>query len=274
MFYSNRDFDSLYDEGLTALMKGDLSTAEKLFKDALELNKDSHLVYHQLGKCYLRQGELTKAEEMFSKAICIQPTHVPTLAELGFVYLLNGDVKKARETFEKSINIRHNHGKSLIGISMCEFTSGNWESAYEWAVKSVELGGSHFMALIILGKCAKVLGFIEKSEESLQKAEELIGKSVEVSPDQPETYFLRGEIALLEGKYSKALDLFREAEKHLISEHRKYYFYNEVFDLTQILVKQAICLKQLKKVEEAKKIAEKILKLAPENKLAKSIMEL
>ncbi|MCX8064126.1 MAG: tetratricopeptide repeat protein [Candidatus Hydrogenedentes bacterium] len=273
MFYSDRDFESLYDEGLTALMRGDLTSAETLFKEALEFKKDSHLVYYQLGRCYIRKGDIRKAEEMFKESLKFQSVHVPTLAELGFIYLLYGDAVKAREFFEKSLNIRPSHSKSLIGVSACEFTMGNWDSAYEWATKSVELGGSHFMALLILGKCAKVLGFVEKSEEILQKAEDLMGKSAEVSPDQPETYFLRGEIALLQGKFSKALEFFKETEKHLSGENRTYYFYHESFNLAVVLAKQLICLKHLEKREDAKKLAEKILSIEPDNKLAKSTLE-
>ncbi len=272
MWNGESEFDALYDKGLTELMRGDLVSAEKTLKQSLELNPKSHIGRYQLGRCYLRSGQLVKAKEELEEAIRLQEEHIPSLAELGFIYLCQDRIEDAGSMFQKALGLRPNHGKSLIGMTVYYFSKGQWERAYEWALKSVQLGGSHFMALYILAKTEKVLGLIENAEEHFKKAEELLEKTTEVAPEQPESYFMRGEIALLGGYYNKACELFCEVENRM-DKNRNYYFYHEKFDYITVLNKQGICLKQTGKKEEAKTIGKKILELDPNNKLAKLWVE-
>ncbi|HOQ32746.1 MAG TPA: CDC27 family protein [Candidatus Hydrogenedens sp.] len=271
MWDKESEFDAVYDKGLTELMRGDLISAEKTLMQSLQLNPNSHVVHYQLGRCYLRLGKLLKAQEELEIAIRIQAEHIPSLAELGFVYLCQDRIAEAGNIFKKAVDLRSNHGKSLIGMSVCSFSSGNWAEAYEWALKAVQLGGSHFMALYLLAKAEKVLGHLQESEEHFKKSEELLEKTTEVAPEQPESYFMRGEIALIGEFYNKAYELFCEVENRM-DKNREYYFYHEKFNYITILNKQGICLKQLGKKEEAKKIGTKILQLDPENKLAKLLL--
>jgi len=265
-------FDELYDKGLTALMKGELISAEDTLTQLLKLNPRSHLALYQLGKCYVRLGQIQKAQNTLEQAIQIQPEHIPSLAELGFVYLCQERVPEAYKIFARATDIRPNHGKSLIGMAVCHFSEGRWEQSYDWAVRSVQFGGSHFMSLYILAKTEKVLGRLEDTEEHFKKAEELLEKTTEVAPEQPESYYMRGEIALAGEYYNKAYELFCEVENK-IDKNRFYYFYHEKFDIITVLNKQGICLKQLGKKEEAKEVGKKILQLDPENKLGKILLE-
>lgn len=272
MLSEESEFDALYDKGLTELMRGDLVSAEKTLTQSLQLSPDSHVVRYQLGRCYLRLGQILKAREELEKAVKTQSEHIPSLAELGFVYLCQDRMAEAMELFKKALELRPNHGKSLIGLSVCYFTGGQWEDAYEWASKSVQLGGSHFMALYILAKTEKVLGHLTEAEEHFKKAEELLEKTTEVAPEQPESYYMRGEIALLGEFYNKAYELFHEVENRM-DKNREYYFYHEKFNYLTVLNKQGICMKQLGKKEEARAIGNKILQLDPENKLGKLLVK-
>lgn len=271
MLNGESEFDALYDKGLTELMRGDLDTAEKTLLQSLQLNPNSHVARYQLGRCYLRSGQLLKAKQELETAVKIQPEHIPSLAELGFVYLCQDRVAEANGLFKKSLELRANHGKSLIGLAVCHFSEGRWLNAYEWASKSVQLGGSHFMALYILAKTEKILGHLKEAEEHFKKAEELLEKTTEVAPEQPESYFMRGEIALVGEFYNRAYELFGEVENRM-NKNREYYFYHEKFNYITVLNKQGICLKQLKKKEEARAIGNKILQLDPENKLGKLLV--
>lgn len=272
MFYSNANFEQLYDEGLTALMRGDIKTAEELFTKSLELNRDSPLVYYQLGRCALRSGDLPRAKDYFESAVQKQPEHVPSLAELGFVHLCQNELDKARQWFGKALGCRANHSKSLLGLGITYFLEGQWDIAYEWIKKSVTTGGAQFMGLYMLAKTAKILGFLEESEEYFNKAEQVMEKSTEVAPEQPESYYLRGEIYLAKEHYNKACEFFKEAEKR-IQRDRTYYFYHEVFRWIDTVGKQGICLLQLGKTDEAKKIGAIILEADPENRIGKMLTQ-
>ncbi|MGC9052580.1 MAG: tetratricopeptide repeat protein, partial [Candidatus Hydrogenedens sp.] len=116
-----------------------------------------------------------------------------------------------------------------------------------------------------------VLGHEQEAEEHFKKAEELLEKTTEVAPEQPESYFMRGEIALVGGFYNKSYELFCEVENRM-DKNREYYFYHEKFNHITVLNKQGICLKQLGRKEEAKVVGKKILQLEPENKLGKLLI--
>jgi len=273
MSYEQNTFDELYDRGLTALMKGELETAERFLSQSLKLSPDSHLARYQLGRCLLRSGNLQKSQELLEQAIHLQPEHIPSLTDLGFTYLCQNRIKDAYNIFQKAIALRPHHGKSLLGLAICDFSEGKWDSAYDWANQSVKLGGSHFMALFMLAKTEKVLGFLEQAEEHFKKAEELLEKTTEVAPEQPESYYIRGEISLLGEFYNKALELFRKVESQ-IDKNRTYYFYHEWFNIITVWNKQGICLKQLGKKEEAHEIGKKILERDPNNKFGKLLTEI
>jgi tetratricopeptide (TPR) repeat protein len=73
--YSEQVADLLND-GLAAMQAGDDEQAERLYRQALELEPGARQAYNNLGAIYRNRGEKARARKMFESALEIDPTYV------------------------------------------------------------------------------------------------------------------------------------------------------------------------------------------------------
>ena len=99
--------EDTYDQGLTALMKGDVRRAVKLFARAIDLDRSMIAAYHQLGRCYVRMGEPQRATEVLSQVVHKKPDLLPARIDLGQALLNQGATDRAREQFGPVGSGRH-----------------------------------------------------------------------------------------------------------------------------------------------------------------------
>jgi len=254
--------ESYYDEGLTASVKGDLGRAVHCFEKAIHLDNTMATAYHQLGKCYARLGRYKKAITLLSQVVQKRPGLVTARLDLGHALLGLGEAKAARTHFEAVLNVEPGNAKALLGVAEAESKAGNWEQALKFAELSQQIGGQNFTVLIVLGRAAKHMGQADVAVRSFQRADKLIEKYLETNPEKPEGHYLRGEIAREGENDAAALQHFREAEK-FAEPGRAYLAYGESFTMTDIVVRQAICLKRMGQLDAARQLANVIVKLDP-----------
>jgi len=131
-------------------------------------------------------------------------------------------------------------------------------------------GGANFAVLFMVGRAAWLAGNTVLADDSLREALGLIQKSIEMSPDAPEGYFLRGEINFVREQYPAALDDYRAAEVRSQPE-RCYAAYSENFSRVEIMVKQALCYQRLENLDAARELGRRILAIAPDHKLGHAL---
>ncbi len=85
----------LLNRGLRAFQQQKESEAERLFKQALELEPRAKEAYNNLGTIYSRRGELEQAKAMLHKAVEIDPTYVFPRGNLALFLLGDDDVEGA-----------------------------------------------------------------------------------------------------------------------------------------------------------------------------------
>lgn len=85
----------LLNRGLQAFQRQKESEAERLFKQALELEPRAKEAYNNLGTIYSRRGELEQAKVMLHKALEIDPTYVFPRGNLALFLLSDDDVAGA-----------------------------------------------------------------------------------------------------------------------------------------------------------------------------------
>jgi tetratricopeptide (TPR) repeat protein len=273
MTFGGDNAESYYDEGLTASMKGDMARAIQFLQKAIELDRTFISAYHQLGRCYLRMGDGQQAVEILKKVVGLKPTQVPPRLDLGAVLLNMGQTQLARDQYEQVMALDPRNGRAHIGLAHVCFSEGRWPAAMAEAQIALNGSGPNFAALYILGRASKLAGNIELSQRSLQDAAALIEKAADLSPNQPEGYYLRGEVSFAQDQFSTALEHYMSAEQRSDS-HKAYTAYGENFTLVDILAKQALCLQRLNKPERARDLGERILKLDPNHKLGQALKNL
>lgn len=273
MAFGGENADSYYDEGVTASMRGDLLRAVQCFEKAIHLDKTYLSAIHQLGKCYLRMGQAPKAAELLSRAVSKRPDQIPCRLDLGYALLATGRTQEARQCFEHIVSVEPGNPRAMLGLAHTCFHEANWRGAVHQAQAALNQSAANFAALFMLGRAAKLAGDQQLAQNALGRADTLIQKSVELNPNQPEGYYLRGEVSFALEDFASSLDHFRAAETK--AEPEKYYTaFGENFSRIDIMIKQALCYQRLGRVDRAKEIGIGVLQLDPNHKLGNALKNL
>ncbi len=269
MVFGGENADSYYDEGLTASMKGDFELAVQHFERALGLEPELIPAMHQLGRCYLRMGEPHRAGAILQKAIHKKPGQIPPRLDMGYALLDLNLPDKARAVFNQVAQSKPDNARANLGLAYCAFQQGDWNAAAILAQGSTAQGGANFAALFLWGRAAKLAGELD-FEEALHRAESAIEKSIETSPDQPEGYYLRGEVHFTRADFGKALEDYTAADARA-KPGKHYSAFNEHFDRADVLAKAGLCHERMGNAEGAREAGRQVLELNPEHAIGQSL---
>ena len=267
MVFGGETADSYYDEGVTASMKGETAAAIRHFEKALQLDPYHVASCHQLGRCHQRQGKLQQAVECFYRAIKARPNPLPPRLDLGFALLEGGNGTKALDIFQEVLNRKPDNARAMLGLGCCAFEKGEWDIAFTMATQAVTNGGASFAALYLQARAAQLVGLHEVALTAFDQADALLERSVEGNPDQPELFFLRGELQFARKNFVAALENFQRAID-LIDPAAHYYSYGEHFERPDALERLGMCLLRLERYADAHALAPQILAIRPKSRVA------
>jgi tetratricopeptide (TPR) repeat protein len=162
--------------------------------------------------------------------------------------------------------------RAHLGLARVFFEQGQWASALANARTVLNASGSNFQALFVGGRAAKLTGEPEAAQEYFDRADKMLEQSIEANPQQPESYYLRGETQFAAGDYGKAYEHFTAAESRT-AQNKTYSAYGEQFNLADVYVKLGLCMQRLGNPDRAKRFGEQALEIAPDNRLAQSLCE-
>jgi tetratricopeptide (TPR) repeat protein len=273
MAFGGESADSYYDEGITSSMKGDIPRAVECFEKAIHLDFSYIAAIHQLGRCYLRMGQNHKAVELLTRAVAKRPEQVPARLDLGYAMLAVGRTQEARRCFEYIIELEPDNPRGMVGLAHTCFHEANWLGAARQAQAALQNGTPNFATLFILGRASKLAGDHVTSDEALNRADSLIEKSTELHPDDPEGYYLRGEVAFVREDFANAIDRFRAAETRTAKD-KYYYAFGESFTLVDVLAKQALSYQRLGAIDKARALGIEIVRMDPEHRIGNALKNL
>ena len=91
--------------GRTYAASGDLLSAERLLRRAIDLDSTYLAAYGALGRLYVDQGKLAAAREEFEVMARRAPQSVAVLTMIGIIFQAEGNVESARARFERALEI-------------------------------------------------------------------------------------------------------------------------------------------------------------------------
>jgi tetratricopeptide (TPR) repeat protein len=273
MAFGGENAESYYDEGLTAVMKGDIKRAIEFFSHAIKLDPSFIMAYHQLGRCFLRAGQTERAVHVLQQVLARKPNLIPARIDLGYALLQHGNTAEARVQFSQVVQVQADSSKGHLGLAHVEFELGNWAQAAALAQAAKNLGSAGFGVLFLLGKAAKLAGDRAVCESAMKEALAQIEKPIELNPDAPEGYYLRGEIAFVQERYLDALDSYRAAESRTAPD-ASYSAFGENFTRIDVLAKEGLCMQRTGDKEGARAAGARILQLNADHKLGIALNEL
>lgn len=282
--FGGENAESYYDEGLTAMMKGDVQQACSFFERALQLDAKLIAAKHQLGKCYLRMGRAQQSADILAQVMERKPDLAAARIDYGYALLAAASsaeddrkgyiLEQARQQFLLFTEYLHpNDARGFLGLAQAAFQSGDWEAALALVQEARSRGGASFSVLYLLGRTAKLAGKTNLADEALKEAESLAEKSTEMNPDMPECHYLRGEVAFVQERYPAALDHYRAAEDRMESG-KAYTAFGENFALLDVLAKRGLCHQRMRDIEGARRVGRQILEQDPQHRLGQSLANL
>ncbi len=203
--HADRDLGRAYE----ALKK--LPDAEAAFKHAIALRPNYWAGYNQLGGFYFRQNRSAEAVEMFKRVVALAPDNFRGYSNLAGVYLTIGDYAQAIPYLEKSVEIRPT-GEAYSNLGIAYFYLRRYQDAAKSYAHAVELMPGNHILWGNLGEAYYwIAGRREDATRALRQAVKLADDTLQVNPQDNETWRdAAGYYAML-GEKNKALDCIRRA---------------------------------------------------------------
>jgi tetratricopeptide (TPR) repeat protein len=196
----------LFQHGQEALNRNQLDTAERDFRQVLQLDPKSGAVYANLGVVYMRRKQWDKALTMLHKAEPLIPKSQATGIRLniGLAYFRQNEFLKAIPAFESVVRDQPDAEQPRYLLGLCYFFAQNWARAANtleplWAQQSSNL--EYLYVLSNAANRAGLKGLDDRATEQFTK----------LGSDSPEYHLYAGKYHLESGQPDKAIAEFNAA---------------------------------------------------------------
>ena len=265
------DKDLLFDQGITAGVRGETDKAIESFRQVIDLDPDYAPALYQLGKAYLKKGDLAAATRTLARAAEKRPYQASIHVDLGQAYLCQNEIQQAQTEYTKALALEDGNVRAITGLAQVYFKSEQWDRAASHAKLVLLNSPMNFAALYLFGTASQRLGHIEESREAFQKASDIVNEFINLKPDQVEGHFLLGEIYFYQNMLDKALENYELARKN-IGDAQSFFAFGLTFSRTDVESRLGLCYKRLGNTEKAREIGRKILEREPDNKSGQDLV--
>lgn len=132
-------YNGYYQLGKYYYNKNNYKKAEKLFKKALDLDKENSDVLYWLAKSYYEQYRFALAEDTFLEVLRLNPTEEICWYWIGRIYLIKEEYKNAINSFNKAIEIMEDEeGDYFYWLAKAYFENKQYEQAEENVKKAIK----------------------------------------------------------------------------------------------------------------------------------------
>lgn len=182
--------------------------AEKAFTEAIELNPENFLAWHNRGWAYIEQRKYNEAMADFYRAAELKPDSELPYFGCAWIYNQSKEYAKAIEEYDKAIELNPKYAMSWNNRGTAKSWLNHWHAAISDYDKAIELKPNYIKAYENRGKAFRALGEDEKADADFQRAAKLI------SSYKGGDKIIEEALALNKrGEYSKALKLLNNAAK-------------------------------------------------------------
>lgn len=215
--------------------KGNYKEAIRVYTESAELKKmtgDTSLAwtYSEIGFCYMMLGEYPDAKKYIQLGIDLSKqvkeyfVYGLSIFRLGQIEFRSGDLRSAMSHYEESLHIGDSIKNlfvlyhSLARLSDIYLSLTNSDKAKVLAVRALavadSLGDRRQVADAYdrMGVWSEQTGDLEGAEKYYKKALE-VSEAIEHMRGVQDGYISLGDLAVVRGQYTQALELFRQAKK-------------------------------------------------------------
>jgi non-specific serine/threonine protein kinase len=189
-----------------------LRSAIQFYKKAIELDPNFTLAYARLSVAYMRMlwfaddyNYLQLAKETLDKAAVIDPDHPDVHLAYGYYYYYGfRDFESALKEFSIALVMQPNNDQLIEAIGWIKRRQGKWDESIRFTKLACELNPH---AANRHAQLALTYIYLRNWEEAIRYSE----KSINIDPDAPAGYSIRGFIILaMEGDVEKTRQFIRD----------------------------------------------------------------
>ena len=135
--------------GEAYMRQGNYPAALRELLNAQELNPEDHIVYNDLGLCYMAKKMMTEAIAHFKKAIALKPSYAPARNNLGSAYMVLKEYDAAIEVFKEITKdaLYATPHYPLANLGTAYFYKGDYQTALDYYKKALDLQPDFAIAL-------------------------------------------------------------------------------------------------------------------------------
>ena len=160
--------------------------AEKLIKQAIELDSDNPRYYFRLGVVYDKANKKEDSMAMMRKVIELDPKHANALNYLGYTYAdLGTNLDEAEKLIKEALKYKPNDGYITDSLGWVYYKKGEFQKALQYLQKAVQIVPDDPIMLEHLGDAylklndkRNALKYYKKSLKQKDKDKESLEKKI------------------------------------------------------------------------------------------------
>lgn len=237
------DIQAAIERAIKHHQAGQLSMAERLYRQILHFSPNNVLANHHLGIIAHQTGKYAIAAKLIGKALSIKPDYPEAHYNLGNTLKKLGKSNEAVECFRKAISIKTDYSKAYYNLGNTLHEQGKLDEAEGCFRKALSINQNYTEVL-------NSLGVILQVQKKFDEASEHFRKAISVKPDYAKAHYNLGNTLHEQGKFDEAEGCFRKALS-IKSDYTEAYY------------SLGITLKEQGKLDEATNYCRKALYINP-----------
>ena len=285
--FANNSALDYYNSGKKFQQRENFTRAIEYYQEALLINPDYADAWIGLAECAYEMDEFSRALTCLDTANKYYKYNLKIQRLKGFCYIGLGDLEKASVIFDEILKKFPNDVEAIFGLAQLQAFEGRISSAEKYYTQVLTREASSKKALLSLALISLKLG-------KFDQADNFINQAIYYHHNTPEVYYYASYICVQKGDLSKAEDFIRTAVKlkptydkaNALHAYILYCQgkYEEAVSICDYRISQnrkksdawylkACAVYMLGSVEQAIKSLETVLKLNPQDEIARFFLE-
>jgi tetratricopeptide (TPR) repeat protein len=172
------NFDATHILGLALFQLGQFAEAETSIRRALKLRPKVAMAYNSLGMVLQAVGKSDEAKAAFGRAAELDPGNAVLHLNLGNVYRDTGDLEAAEPHYRRAVAADSKFAEAHNSLGVALTALGRWDEAEQCLKLALKLAPKLVNAYINLGELHRLQGRLEEARDAETKALQLDPNSV------------------------------------------------------------------------------------------------
>jgi FkbM family methyltransferase len=194
----------LLQEAVDAHRRGDLDTAERLYRATLQREPRNAIALNDLGIVMVQRGQRARGEELIREAVSANPDYAEARTNLGALLRERGELDQAKAEFERAIAAKPRYPDAHFNLGKVLEQKDSADEAIACFERAIACKPDHADAHFSLARLLENKGSLDLAIASFERA-------AASRPDNAGAHFCRGCALKAKGSTDEAIAAYRAA---------------------------------------------------------------